>query len=201
MMHPGKLTLFLTIALSSGVGAGAANGEKRRAATPPTPAATEATAPISPASSFDAFRLIVDRNIFNPNRASRTRAAPEEKPPRVDEIALVGTMNYAKGLVAFFESADASFKKTVSPGDVIAGFKVERISSDGVDLTREGSALTLKVSHQLRRVEGSDWAVNVPAAPDRPGLRSPASVAPAEVPADASDVLKRLLKKRDKQLN
>ncbi len=201
MMHPRKLILFLIAALCSGAWAGAANGDKRRAANPPSVAPTQAEAPISPASSFDAFRLIVDRNVFNPNRAARTRAAPEEKPPRVDEIALVGTMNYAKGLVAFFESADASFKKTVSPGDSIAGYKVERIFSDGVDLTREGSALTLKVSHQLRRVEGGDWAVNVPVTPDGPGLRSPASVAPAEIPADASDVLKRLLKKRDKQLN
>ena len=39
---------------------------------------TRVSSPVdmAPASSFDAFRLIADRNIFNPNRAPRTRAAP-----------------------------------------------------------------------------------------------------------------------------
>jgi hypothetical protein len=181
---------------------GAANGDKRRSnnAAPVTPPATAA---VAPAGSFEAFRLITERNSFNANRTSRTRGAPEEKPARVDTIALVGTMNYEKGLVAFFESPDASFRKTVRVGDAIAEFKVERIANDGVDLTRDGGPLALKVSQQLRRIEGGDWALFIPpdAAANQPGLRSPTAPPPTEVPADASDVLKRLLKKREKQLN
>lgn len=196
-----KLSWLLALTFSSAALLGAANGEKRR--NPVTPAPLPPGAAVAPANSFEAFRVITDRNIFNANRTSRTRGTPEEKPVRVDTIALVGTMNYEKGLVAFWESPDASFRKTVRIGEAIADFKVERITSDGVELAGAGGPLALKVSQQLRRVEGGDWTLFIPpdVAANTPGLRSPTTPAPAEVPADASDVLKRLLKKREKQLN
>ncbi len=202
MMRSAHVSLLLAALFGLGSMVGAANGDKRRnnnAAPAPLPAG----AAVSPSASFDAFRAIVDRNIFNANRSPRTRGAPEEKVQRVDNIALVGTMSYEKGLVAFFESADASFRKTVRPGESIAEFKVERIASDGVELTRDGNAMALKVSQQHRRVEGGDWSLYTPpdSAANLPGLRSPTAPAPVEIPADASDVLKRLLKKREKQLN
>lgn len=202
MNHSCKLAAFVGFAFASSLLLGAANGEKRRGNSA-APAPLPPGAAVAPANSFEAFRVMTDRNIFNANRTSRTRGTPDEKPARVDTIALVGTMNYEKGLVAFFESPDASFRKTVRVGDAVAEFKVERITSEGVDLVRDGGPMALRVSQQLRRVEGGDWSLFVPpdAAPNTPGLRSPTAPAPAEVPADASDVLKRLLKKRDKQLN
>ena len=75
-------------------------------------------------------------------------------------------------------------------------FKVQRIANDGVELMREEKPLALKISQQLRRPEGGEWTVRATpsAIPE-----TPAAVV-TEIPADASEVLKRLLKQREKQL-
>jgi hypothetical protein len=158
-----------------------------------------ATLPADP--KFDTFRVILERNIFNPNRSPRSRATSEEKPPRVDEIALVGTMQYEKGLLAFFDSADSEFRKNLREGESIAGFEVRRITADRVELARGTEIVVLKVSQQLRRPEGADWVVSTtaPARGDAPeDVRAAAAAAATEIPTDASDVLKRLMKQREK---
>jgi hypothetical protein len=180
----------------------AAHAADKRRETSAKPASTGSAT----GDGFDRFQVIVERNIFNPNRTGRTRATQEEKPRPVDEISLVGTMQYEKGLLAFFHSSDAEFRKTVRVGDSIGNFKVERISAEGVELSRDGNTVPLQVSQQLRRAEGGDWVVTSPPLPadvrgstaGSPG--APNDSAPAEVPGEASEVLKRLLKKREKQL-
>jgi len=173
-------------------------------------AAPEAGPAIAPAAGFEAFQLIVERNIFNPNRVGRTRAATEEKPPRVDEISLVGTMHYDKGVIAFFDSTEPAFKKSLRVGESVAEFKVLSIAPDGVELMRGDQPLSLKVSQQLRRAEGGDWNVItvVPPAPradatvgSRLESARPGEPAAPEIPANASEVLKRLMQKREKQLS
>lgn len=153
-------------------------------------------------SKFDTFRVILDRNIFNPNRSPRTQIAAEEKPPRVDEISLVGTMQYDKGLIAFFDSPDSDYRKNLREGGSIAGFELRRITADSVELARGDQTVVLKVAQQLRRAEGGDWVVNTTASArgDAPAedARSAAAAAATEIPADASEVLKRLMKQREK---
>ena len=155
---------------------------------------------------FDGFRIIAERNIFNPTRVGRTRATPEEKPPKVDEISLVGTMQYDKGVVAFFDSTDAQFRKNLKEGDTIAGYKVGKISTDGVELTKDDKTVNLQVAQQLRRREGGEWTVT--AAPVRVGptagadaVRAAAEAAATAIPPDASEALKRLMEKRKQQLS
>jgi hypothetical protein len=157
---------------------------------------------------FDGFRLIVERNIFNPNRAPRSKAAPEEKPPRIEEISLVGTMRYDKGLVAFFDSPDPGYRRNLREGEMIAGFKVQRIAADGVELVRDDQPISLKVAEQLRRREGGDWTVNAAEprvdarnAAGTEAVRAAAEAAAAEIPADAPEALKRLMEKRKQQLS
>ncbi len=183
-----------------------AASDKPRKGSAPTPAVA---APVVPANSFDAFRLVVERNIFDPNRIGRSKA-PAEKPPRVDEISLVGTMRNEKGALAFFESPDPAFRKALREGGTVGDFKVQTINADGVELMRADKPVTVKVAQQLRRPEGGEWSVQmtplpVPGADGRgtggAGTFRPIEVAPVtEIPADASDALKRLMEKRKKDL-
>ncbi len=194
-------------ALLWGASAASAANDKRRNSFNPAPSSAGSMAAAAPANSFEAFGLIVERNIFNPNRTVRTAPGAAVEPVRVDEIALVGTMTSDQGLLAFFESADSSFQKTVRVGESIAEFKVERITSGGVDLARGDTPLALMVAQRLRRIEGGAWTVDTSGtdvAQEKgltAGRRAVEPGAPAEIPADASDVLKRLMKKREKQLN
>ena len=84
------------------------------------------------------------------------------------------------------------------------------VTAEGVQLMRESKPLSLKVAQQLRRVEGADWTVTLNQAVQldpraltatAAGSAKPPEAASAEeIPADASEVLKRLMKKREKQL-
>ncbi len=177
-------------------------------ATKPTPAAKgserpKVVAPTGP--TFDTYRLIGDRNIFNPNRVGRSTRSSEERPPRTDVISFVGTMQYEKGLFAFFDSPDSSYRKTLKEGGVVGKFTVKAIAADGVELERDAKSLTLKMGQQLRRPEGGEWTV-IGAEIARSDARAaeaaatPGPMAPPPIPADASDALRRLMEKRQQQL-
>lgn len=195
MLAAGLLALLFLLAAAS-----AAEGRRNRETAEPArvaPASAPAAAG-APASGFDVFRIVAERNIFNPNRVGLTRAAPEARPPRIDEIALVGTVEFGGQRVALFESAEAAFRKSVREGETIGDFTVAKVGAAGIELAREGRTLPLRVAEQLRRPEGGEWSVV--AAPDAPRAENRADAAAPAIPADASDVLKRLMRQREKQL-
>lgn len=183
-----------------------AGAERERASrtteTRPVPASAPAT---SAGAAFEPFRIVVERNIFNPNRTGRSRVT-EEVAPKVEQVALVGTMESEQGRVAFFDSADPAVPKVARAGETVAGFKVNEITGEGVALAGAEKSFALRVNQQLRRVEGGEWRVT-----GREGARAEAARGAAEgsaaampaapsVPANTSDVLRRLMEQRQKQL-
>lgn len=197
-------SLFVTLAAFASVRAADAPAKPADAAPAPAPAVRATSS--GPVTGLAAFRIIEERNIFNPNRVGRTVAGADTPAPQNDTIALVGTMNYEKGLFAFFAGSSPTYQKALHEGELIAQYTVTRIAKDSVELTRDGQKLTLAIGQALSRPPGGDWTVTTPAvavtaitpeAP-RPAEQS-ASAAPA-VPADASETLKRLMEKRQQQL-
>ena len=179
-----------------------------RTAAPAAPAPARKDSFVAPAVPFEAFRLVTDRNIFNPNRTGRRDRSAEEQAPRVDVIALVGTMESDRGLRAFFDGSDTAFRKAVHVGDSVEKFKVTQIAPNAVDLDRDGKSLSVHVGQQLRRPEGADWnliAADVvrseaaaAAANATAGKIDP--TAPVVIPANVDDVTRRLMEKRNKDL-
>lgn len=95
LVRPGGFALLAVLLL------GGASGRAESSTNAPAP-----NAPARP--SFDAFRVISDRNIFNPNRFARnsSRVRTETRPTaRADAFTLVGLMAYEKGTFAFFDGA------------------------------------------------------------------------------------------------
>ena len=63
-------------------------------------------------NSYEAFKLVNDRNIFNPSRSARFARGdrPEGEPKKVSKVetvSLVGVMSYAKGDLAFFDGSSS----------------------------------------------------------------------------------------------
>jgi hypothetical protein len=175
------------------------------AAAAPVPATARPSAVIA-VTGFDAFRLISERNIFDPNRVGQSTRTGEPPPPRADLISLVGTMHYEKGLFAFFDGSAPAFRKALSEGESVADYAVAHIAANSVELVRNGQRLTLTVGQQLRRPVGGDWTVVALDTAHSEAKAQPADVstdnpsATPAIPPDASDVLRRLMEQRQKQL-
>jgi hypothetical protein len=114
--------------------------------------------------SYDAFRVITERNIFDGNRTARTRGRSSEEPPpapKVESFALVGTMAYEKNSLAFFDSGNSAYRKTAKAGDTIGIHKLKKIGASQVTLEAEGKEVELKVGMQMRRENDGAWEAAV----------------------------------------
>ena len=146
-------------------------------------------------TDYAAFRVISERNIFNPYREpGRTTPTALTTPTRIGEaFSLVGTMNYGKGDFAFFDGANSEYRRIVRSEGLIAGYTVTEITPHGVELQGHGQKIELKVGAQMRRDEAGGWrliaACDLPAAPADSGFSG-----------EANDVLKKLMQKREQEL-
>ncbi|MFZ9839031.1 MAG: hypothetical protein ACO3JJ_10910 [Opitutaceae bacterium] len=191
-----RVTLCTLLAALS-VGTQAAERRRSSDSPPAATAAPTASGATAPAGSLEAFALVTERNIFNPNRTARTRAAPEEKPVRTEEVALVGVVGFGADTAAVFHSADPRLRGEAAAGGRLGDFSVVAVTPAGVELRAGERTYTLAVAQRLTRVEGGEWTASAAPVPE---VRARPEAAPVEVPANASEVLKRLMKQREKQL-
>jgi hypothetical protein len=154
------------------------------------------------------FKVIVDRNVFDPNRIPRRGPGPRTPPKSFDSLTLVGTMSYEKGMFAFFDGTSVEYKKALRLADAIAGYKVTNISPNSVKLASGTNQLELSVGAQLRREEDGPWRLSSQFGPyaDTPASTSTNAVATTSAAgSDAasagaqSEIIKRLMQKREKE--
>ena len=162
--------------------------------------------------------FITDRNIFNPNRVphyynrnSTYRPRSTSRRNGTPGIQFVGTMNYEKGMFAFFGGNSADLSKVLQVGGKIADYTITEISLDSVRLESadKKEQPAMKVGEGFRQEKGK-WVLagagDLPAADSGPGttgssvtdstVSTPA--APASV-GEPSEALKRLMERRAKE--
>jgi hypothetical protein len=163
--------------------------------------------------SYTNFTIIADRNIFDPNRRPRIRgsAIVRSGPIRTTEsFALVGTMSYEKGTFAFFDGTSSSYRKALKLSDSIAGYKVMNITPDAVNLAAGTNQVELKVGMQLRREDQGPWFPSAQSTTYAAVTTSSTSSTPASVSSSSSnataassgaesDILKRLMQRREQE--
>ena len=172
--------------------------------------AQETNAPSRP--DFQEFRIISERNSFNPNRSQRRERTRSEREPerrtRTESVALLGTMNYDKGWFAFFDGSRSEYRKALQPGDAIAGYTVGEIAPNHVKLQSTNSPpIQLRVGTQMRKQDEGEWEVRerdrVETASAPPPTASPSgdtNAATASSPLDDNEVIRRLMQKREQEL-
>jgi hypothetical protein len=157
---------------------------------------------------YSAFKVVVDRNIFDPNRfPHRPGQGPRPAPKSVDSLTLVGTMTYERGSFAFFDGTSSDYKKALKLNDVVAGHKVTNITPNSVKLATGTNELELKVGMQLRREEDGPWSLaggpgSYTAAPTSSSTSTSAMASTgsdAAASAAESDIVKKLMQRREKE--
>jgi hypothetical protein len=119
-------------------------------------AATNGSAALTEAS----FNKITQNNIFNPRRKGYQPREIRDKPqtrPIADWFALVGIIDYDKGMFAFFEGSKSEYQKVAKASEKITDFKVESIDAAAVKLVRGTNTIVMPVNMQMRREEGGEW--------------------------------------------
>lgn len=164
-------------------------------------------------TDFSAFKLVTDRNIFDPNRyphSSRSSYRPTHRHTHsasAPAFALVGTMNYHKGMFAFFDGNDSDYRKILQRNGVVAGYTVTEITLAGVKLQAGTNSIEMRIGAQMRQ-DGGVWeladadeplisagpAANVPSSANENNSTPPSGAADSGAPV--SDVLKRLMQLR-----
>ncbi len=112
--------------------------------------------------TYDSFRTIGDRNIFNPNRyargSGRTNTRASSTPAsRVESFTLVGIMAYEKGWFAFFDGTKSDYKHALQANSAIGEFKLVHVTSDAVKIVGGTNSFDLKVGMQMRREDEGEW--------------------------------------------
>jgi hypothetical protein len=125
------------------------------AATPPPAAETNRV----DLKDFSAFKLVTDRNIFDPNRRGPVVYTPRPERTVVDSFALTGTMSYSNVLLAFFDGSKSDYHKALKTSEQIAGHALTEIGHDKVKLASGTNLMELKVGMELRRSPDGRWTV------------------------------------------
>ena len=164
-------------------------------------AAQQTNAPAKTDYAF--FKLIPDRNIFNPNRYPQ-RAGPRRnesvRSAPVDTLVLVGTLSSAKGTYAFFDGTSEEYRKVLERDGAVAGCKLMAILPQSATVLVGEKTIELKVGAQLRRGEDGAWQpageTELPVATSSAPVSTPAS----EPAVEPNDVLKKLMQQREQEL-
>ncbi len=122
----------------------------------------------NPGMDFSAFQIIIERNIFNPEREKNVEEPepePVEEPAKTEELVLVGTLVTETNTYAFFEGTSTSFRRVLKAGDTIGGCTITSITVSNVTLQNEEQTLALKVGRALTRKEGESWSISDQARP------------------------------------
>jgi len=167
-----------------------------------TPAGRVESTNAPPRLDYASFRIISERNIFNANRSSRSGRGrrDQSRPVKVETFSLVGTMSYAKGDVAFFDGSSSQFRKAFKPQDTIAGYKIVCVTPNSVNLEKDGKTMEFAVGAQMKRQDEGPWELMASRLHPTSEAKSNDS-SPDDASGADNDVLKRLLQKREEEIN
>jgi hypothetical protein len=185
------------------------------------PALSRADAPVV-AKGFDAYAIVRTRNIFDPNRVPvfATYVAPpprivRERPRRSAElITLTGIMIDGGQAHAFFFGSGGD--RVLGVNGAIANAKVAAITASSVDLVQNGKTLTVPVGRTISYDNSTPGGSLTLAAPGTSsgydaadGSSSQAAAPPpsddssqpaAPLPGNLNEVMKRMMERRQKEL-
>ncbi len=166
--------------------------------------------------AFDEFRLVVERNIFDPDRR---RWEPKKKivrlpeAPPVDRILLVGVLVEEATAYCFFESGSPDYRGVATLGESLGDLRIAEIETGEITLAEGERTIKLTVGASLVKEGDGEWqqdssrlsSVDRDVGNEESETSSEtASEAGSQNPAGdsggTSDVMRRLMEKRKQEL-
>ena len=163
--------------------------------------------------SLQSFKIITQRNIFDPNRRAgsgeRGRRIDPNRLARAEGFSLVGTLIDKRGEFAFFSGSDSKYKKVLKVAGTIADYKVTEVAPDHVQLESNGNPIKMSVGMQMKKLDAGEWQlVDGTVALAKPSETAASEMTDTETSdngpstgGSADAILKRLMQQREKELN
>ena len=101
--------------------------------------------------TYDSFRLVHTRNVFDPDRrpVRPVAAASTPAPTRADYAVLTGTLLSAEKSSAFFSGSRPEFNKVLGVQGKIANATIRGITSANIEIERDGKRTTVAVGQTV----------------------------------------------------
>jgi hypothetical protein len=152
-----------------------------------------------PAEGFETYSILVQRNIFDPQRRpAPTRGAEEspveESPPDLS-VSLLGTWVSSGRTMALLGSPSAEYNGDRAAGEELGGWKIESITTKGVVLVRGDQRLDWPVGQKVVRLGEEGWQVAGQAEPGR----SPTTSSGSASGGSSEGILEKLRKRRKRE--
>ncbi len=157
---------------------------------------------------YNAFKIIAEKNIFDPTRRGRRIPGPNVRQRVVEHLTFSGVGDDYGKTTAFF-AGDGVPNVDFKTGDSVKGLKIAQINLDGVQLTDGTNTYVLDLDNRrsLSRTDGGPWSVvseQFAANPARGLTRrsssgeTPTSDAVSAAPSGgaSSDIIERLKKRK-----
>jgi len=161
----------------------------------------------SSSPEFSSFKILLQRNVFDPNRTPFRENSDQSRKPRpnpIDRFTLLGVLINSGDSLAFFEGSQTEFRREFKPGETIAGFRIAGISTEKVLLEKQGRKIPIPVGQGMSSTDGKDWEVSSGTGPVVKD--DSAKNVPPDNPAkdkgqdtDTSDLLKKMMERREKE--
>lgn len=112
------------------------------------------------ATGLDEYKLVWERNIFNPDRRrplSPSEIVQPQPAPKIDQFNLMGTLVAEASAFAFFDGSESAFRSVFKIGDQIAGYTIAEIRSDGVTMKKNDQPVEILVGKGMERQDQGEW--------------------------------------------
>lgn len=155
-----------------------------RAAEPAKPSPTPAAASRAPSGppTYDSFRFIHNRNVFDPDRRpirpGGSATPPPAAPTQADYAALTGTMVSAEKSYAFFSGSRPEFNKVLAVRDKFANATLLSITAQSIEIERDGKRTTVLVGQTVpfdNQTAPGEPPADAPSADPSSGASAPAA--------------------------
>lgn len=162
--------------------------------------------------SWDDYKVLVERNMFSRTRGVKversvrqTRKEPESAPGPENYIILRGIVRQDNRYQAFLEDTRTAEIVKAQAGGTVAGGKLKNITIDHIEFDLKGKIARVEIGKNLKGIDPSsstgysnDSSLSVGFSETKSG-ETPGTVN-KELTGDSSDVLKRLMERRKKEL-
>ncbi len=160
--------------------------------------------------SYDNYRMVRTRNVFDPDRRAmtptQTTAAPTAAPVKPsDYVALTGTLLNAGKTLAFFSGSRAEFNQVLGVDGKIADATITSITPGGVEVTRGGQKIAVAVGQTVPLDNSTaPGAPPASASASAPATASGTTTATTSTPpggtnAKQEEIMKRMMEKRKQE--